>query len=274
MDTVILIIFFLFGAIIGSFLNVVILRMRSGRTLGGRSMCFTCGTELTFAELVPLGSFLTQRGKCLHCGTKISWQYPLVEAVTGALFALLYAHLSYLVVLNLDQFAGLFVIYATAFSVLIVLTVYDLKHKILPDKLTGLFAVIAFISMFLIHGGLIDPHLPTLWHFLAGAILPLPFAILWLGSKGKWMGLGDAKLMIGIGWLCGLSGGIAAILLAFWIGAVGSLLWILGLKIFGMAKKVTMRTAIPFGLFLALGAVIIVLTQTDFVSILAWFARV
>jgi leader peptidase (prepilin peptidase)/N-methyltransferase len=273
MDTIVLMLFFVFGAIIGSFLNVVILRYRSGRTLGGRSMCFSCGHELAWPELVPIASFATQGGRCVNCRTKISWQYPLVEALTGFLFVFLYLRFGWMLMVMPAQFAVTFGYYALVSSLLVVLSVYDIKHKILPDGMTLTLAVIAFIGMFLFSGDMLAPHLPHLSMVMAGIVLPLPFACLWYVSGGKWMGLGDPKLMVGMGWLLGLYGGIAAILLAFWIGAAISLIWVLGVRIF-RKKHLSIKVAIPFGPFLALSTVIVILTQTNIFSILAWFARV
>ncbi len=80
---------FLFGIIIGSFLNVVALRFNTGVGINGRSMCMSCGTKLTWRELIPLFSFLFQKGSCKTCKSKISWQYPLVEFMAGAFFVLI-----------------------------------------------------------------------------------------------------------------------------------------------------------------------------------------
>ncbi len=267
LETAIIIVLFFFGAIIGSFLNVVILRYRSGRTLGGRSMCFACGKNLGWMELVPLGSFLTQGGKCTGCRAPISWQYPLVEAVTGIVFIFLYSRFSYLLPDTPLLFAILFAYYASVFSILIVLSVYDLKHKILPDGLTMLFAGIAFIGMFCISGDAIILHIPTLWHIFSGLIIPAPFALIWYFSKGDWMGLGDAKLMVGIGFLLGLSSGATAVLLSFWIGAAISIIMLLGASLLNTAK-ISAKTAIPFGPFLVLGTFLAFVAQLDFTSII------
>ena len=80
-------IFFIFGLIIGSFLNVVILRFNTERSFGGRSGCMSCRKKLFWYELVPLFSFLGLKGRCKNCKTKISWQYPLVEFITGLIFS-------------------------------------------------------------------------------------------------------------------------------------------------------------------------------------------
>lgn len=85
MHTLFIIFTGLFGLIVGSFLNVVILRMNTGKTLGGRSMCLSCNKKLEWYELIPLVSFIIQRGRCTKCHSKISWQYPIVEAITAVL---------------------------------------------------------------------------------------------------------------------------------------------------------------------------------------------
>ena len=262
---------FFFGAIIGSFLNVVILRYRSGKTLGGRSMCFSCGKTLTWMELIPIGSFFSQGGKCLGCKAKISWQYPTVEILSGIIFVALYSRFGYLLIMKPVLFAILFVYFAFISSLLVVLSVYDLKHKILPDPLVALFSSIAFVGMFFITGDAIIPHIPKLWQFLAGILLPAPFALIWLFSKGKWMGLGDAKLMIGIGFLLGMSSGLTAILLSFWIGAAFSIALLLGTSCLKKNKRITFNTAIPFGPFLAIGTFITIVGSLDFTSIMKMF---
>ena len=267
MSTLIAIFVFAFGAIIGSFLNVVILRFRSGKTLGGRSMCFSCGKTLGFAELVPIASFLTQGGKCAGCKTKISWQYPAIEALMGVLFVLLYVRLDYLLPASALLFCILFAFYAFVLSLLVVMSVYDLRHHILPDGMTFLFAAVSFISMFLLVGDAIIVHIPSYTQILAGVLLPAPFTLLWWVSKGKWMGLGDSKLMIGIGFLLGLSAGATAILLSFWIGAIFSVALIVVAPLFKKGR-VTLKTAIPFGPFLAVGTVLVVLLQMNLASIM------
>ncbi|MFA6602049.1 MAG: prepilin peptidase, partial [Candidatus Paceibacterota bacterium] len=89
MDITALVLFFIFGTIIGSFLNVVALRFNTGATLGGRSKCMSCGHQLTWKELIPVLSFLWQGGLCRNCRSRISRQYVLVELSTGLLFALI-----------------------------------------------------------------------------------------------------------------------------------------------------------------------------------------
>jgi len=248
MDTFSLILAFIFGAIVGSFLNVVSLRFNTGMTLGGRSKCLSCGNTLTWKELVPIFSFLFQRGACKKCRSKISWQYPLVEFTAGALFILILFAFPPLTPLA----AASTIIYLVTACLLLVITVYDIKHKIIPNQFVYAFAGVAFVSLFI--GGSSWIHAPSYTALLAGPLLALPFALLWLVSKGTWMGLGDAKLVLGIGWLLGLGGGVNALVLAFWIAAIVSVVWLLFTY-----KRFKPRTEIPFGPYLILGMYLVLI---------------
>lgn len=248
MDTLSLILSFIFGTVVGSFLNVVALRFNTGMTLGGRSKCMTCGKTLTWMELVPIFSFLAQRGACKKCSTKISWQYPLVEFAAGALFILIF-----FVYPPLTPMAGaMTAFYLVCTCILLVITVYDIKHKIIPNKFVYTFDALALISLFV--GGSSWFHMPSYWTLLAGPLLALPFALIWLFSKGTWMGLGDAKLIVGIGWILGLGAGLNALVLSFWIAAAVSVAWLLLIK-----GKFKARTEIPFGPYLILGMYLVLI---------------
>ncbi len=252
---------FILGTLIGSFLNVVALRYNTGMGLKGRSKCFSCGKSLEWHELVPVFSFLFQKGKCKGCKSKISWQYPLIEILTGTLFVGIFYTFPPLTIEA--SITTLFYIFITC--LLLIMTMYDVKHKIIPDVLSYTFSALAFAHLF------ISPTLsfvtPTWWALLAGPVLALPFALLWLISKGTWMGLGDAKLVLGIGWILGINAGISAIALAFWIGAVVSLLWM-----YIVFKKLKSKYEIPFGPYLVLGMYIVLLSGVKVID-LAPFAE-
>jgi len=268
MNILIFIFIFLLGTIIGSFLNVVIYRFNTGRTIvKGRSICMTCNRNLRWYELIPVFSYLFQLGKCRRCAEKISHQYPIVEFITGIVFVLIAQHFLPALFFTPFAFLLLVILYVFLFSLLIVISVYDLRHKIIPDKLVYTFSLVAFLSVFVNHYGAGYLFMvPTLPSFLAGPILAAPFALLWLLSKGKWMGLGDAKLMLGLGWMLGLPQGLASIILAFWIGAVTSLL-----AMFFTKKKMTMKTEIPFAPFLIIGALVAFLFNLDILALASWF---
>lgn len=254
MFTFLTLIFFFLGLIIGSFLNVVILRFNTHRTFGGRSACMVCAQTLSWYELIPLFSFLGLRGRCKTCKTKISIQYPLVELFTGIIFVLIFLKFKNLFILNDLSFSISMSYYAVIFSVLLVISVYDLKHKIIPDLIVGIFGILAFIGIFLFKDSFFSPHLPSTLEFFSGLILAIPFALIWLVSRGRWMGFGDAKLAIGMGYLLGIYGGISAIMIGSIIGSiVGILLMITSTKKYGM------KTELPFAPFLALGTIIVFL---------------
>lgn len=248
MDTLSIIMSFVFGTIVGSFLNVVSLRFNTGVGVGGRSKCMSCGTTLGWPELIPIFSFALQKGSCRKCKSKISWQYPLVEFMAGVIFVLIF--LIYPPMSPTTGFTTL--MYVVITCLLLVITIYDIRHKIIPDQFVYVFDAFALVTLFV--GGSTWWHVPDMWALLAGPILAVPFALMWLLSKGTWMGLGDAKLILGIGWLLGLLPGLNAIIFAFWIAAVVSVIWMLVTY-----KKFKSKTQIPFGPYLILGMYIVLL---------------
>ncbi len=277
---------FVLGAIVGSFLNVVILRYNTGLPIfspRGRSQCFSCGKPLSAGELVPIFSFFYLRGRCRGCGSKISWQYPMVESITGLIFLFIFLKNQYFFY---DSTLHFFIITAIQFAIwttLIVITFYDLKHKIIPNELVYAFTILSFISAII--GPIFFSTGLYVINLLAGPIFFLFFFLLWFFSKGKWVGFGDAKLSLGIGFLLGLGAGLSALVLAFWIGAAVSILIILSGKIpqrfFEKAiknpelrmtlKNLTMKSEIPFAPFLVLGTLIVFFCQTDLFGLSNFF---
>ena len=250
MISFIALIFFAFGLIIGSFLNVVIIRYHTERSFGGRSACMSCQNTLSWHELIPLFSFVALGGRCKTCQVKISFQYPLVELITGIIFAFLFLKFQNIFFFYTFSFVTIYAYYAVIFSLLIVISTYDLKHKIIPDTLSLIFGLLAFVGLFIFDRSGLHLHLLSLWDFLAGPLLALPFAAIWFLSRGTWMGLGDAKLALGLGWLLGFSKALSGVVLAFWSGAV------IGLVLIAFTKKYGMKSEIPFAPFLVLGATI------------------
>src|SRR5665213_319969 len=254
--------FFLFGAIIGSFLNVLILR-HGVKAISGRSACPACAHTLEAVDLVPIFSWLFLRGRCRFCGSGISIQYPLVELLTALVFA-------FIGVAPLTLTAQLAALPVAA--LLIAISVYDLRHTIIPDSWVVAFAgfslVFSVIYLDLIHQ--LPAVVPLL---LAGPFSALPFFALWYVSGGRWMGLGDGKLAWGIGWLLGPLYAFAAIISAFILGALISVFILLPLSspVFwsfvkrftptGTSRKsawgFTMKSEVAFGPFLATACLIV-----------------
>jgi leader peptidase (prepilin peptidase)/N-methyltransferase len=208
------------GTIVGSFLNVVIYRFNTGKTLGGRSKCMACRKVLSWYELVPLFSFLVQRGRCRNCRTKLSMQYFFVELLTGVGFALVALKYSDTAV-TLGVLPSL-VFGFTLIAVMMVITVYDIRHLIMPDIFVFSFIGMAVLQLFIpiLAGGDAWFTLPSWQALFAGIMIPLPFFILWLVSKGRWIGFGDIKFMIGMGFLLGLGLGATAVIFSFWLGTI------------------------------------------------------
>lgn len=269
MGALIFVFIFLLGTIIGSFLNVVIFRFNTGKTIThGRSICMTCNRELRWYELIPIFSFLIQSGKCRRCASRISHQYPLVELVTGLVFVLIAFKFLPLFYPSFGLYIFLVVLFVFIFSLLIVISVYDIRHKIIPDKLVFVFIIVSFISIFVnlfVSGPVFV--LPTYSSLIAGPLLALPFVLLWYFSKGKLMGLGDGKLILGIGWMLGLSSGIFAIIISFWIGTAVSVILMLFSK-----NKMGMKTEIPFAPFLLISALITFLFGFNIFSLVKLFS--
>ena len=269
------------GLLIGSFLNVVILRLGTGlSTTSGRSMCPSCGKVLHWYELIPLFSFMFQRGKCISCGSKISWQYPVVELITAGLFVcvLLRQYALYPVYQAFSHgllFSGLFVIYYWVIvSLLVVIAVYDYRHKIIPQKLVYTFMVLSVAKLALFFYCLkVSPFAyPYIYDLIAPLILFLPCWFLWKVSGGRWIGFGDAKLAFGIGALLGFIGGISAIILGFWIGAAFCLIALALQRVFPtLSTKLGWGSEVPLAPFLIIGVLIVLFAHPDVLGISHFF---
>jgi len=262
----ILLIFFL-GAIIGSFLNVVALRFNTGRSfVSGRSGCFSCGKQIQWYENIPLISFLFLRGRCSACKSKISWQYPCIEFVTGGLFVLGFLKFEFLLNSSVWVFLITYKLFILSLCFLVLIFLYDLKHKIIPNEFIYPLIFLSGIMLLFPQGVFMRPESIDL---LAGPILFLPFFLLWLVSRGRWIGFADGKLAWAMGWLLGLVHGLSAVVLAFWIGA-GFVLVLFAMLKLGFLKGflgLTMKSEVPFGPFLIVALLIAYFIPMDFFNL-------
>lgn len=242
-----------------------------------RSRCFSCGKKLKAHELVPVFSFLFLKGRCSKCKSKISWQYPIVEITTGLIFLLIFIKNLPILVdpsSSLWQFFIVNIFHVTVWSIFIVIAFYDFKHKIIPN---GMVYSLTFITLL----GVIFPWIagnPTRGSISAGFIFFSFFFVLWFFSGGRWVGFGDAKLALTVGFLLGLVHGISALILAFWIGAVVSIATILIGKavrnnyLSGIGKNLTMKSEIPFAPFIILGTLIVFFMGFDVLGLANLFS--
>lgn len=239
MDYVFLIFSFIFGAVVGSFLNVCIYRIPLGISIAyPPSRCPGCGASIPFYLNIPVLGYLMIRGRCASCREPISALYPVIEALTGLFAVALF--------MRFGPSVELFVYFAFI-SALLVISFIDLEHRIIPDVISLPFIALGFAaSFFLASPGVAASGLGIL---LGGGVL-LAIAVgyhLVTGSEG--MGGGDIKLLAMIGAFTGWEGVLVTLLLGSFIGAlVGSAVI--------LAKGKGSRFKIPFGPFLAGGAVV------------------
>lgn len=230
---------FVFGLAIGSFLNAVVYRMEVGGSIvTQRSRCPKCGHILSWYELFPVLSFAAQLGKCRACKQKIAWQYPLVELAVAMLFVWLY--------LLVPQATPAYIAYLFFVSAsLAVIFIFDLKHYIIPNKvLYPLTAVVALFDFFT-YGFSKE----LAYHALAAGMASGFFLLLYLGSKGTWIGFGDVKFAVFMGLFLAPWSVLVALFLSYFIGAVaGGVVLLLGRK--------GLQSEIPFGPFLIAGTFI------------------
>jgi len=240
---------FLLGLIVGSFLNVCIYRLpRNQSIVRPPSHCPQCGTKLKPWDLVPVVSFLLLKGKCRYCRTKINWRYPLVEFLTGLVFFLLFT------VFGLIPF---FVYSAVFACFLIIITFIDFEHQLILDKVNYPGLVVGLL------GSLLTPGLSfvdALFGMFAGGGLLLLIAVVTRGGIGG----GDVKMGAMVGAYLGWPLVLLALLLAFAGGAiVGVILIIMKLK--------TRKDYIPFGPYIAIGALVTMLFGQQ---IIQWYLGV
>ncbi len=285
-----LVLFSVLGLFIGSFLNVVIYRYNTGKSaMTGRSMCLTCGKQLHWYENIPVVSFLFLRGRCSGCGTHISCQYPLVEISSAVLFALVFVRQYVLYTTLYSTYAHgllyssiLLFFYFSIVSILLIIAVYDMRHKIIPNEfvfwfigLSAIKLIVFYLFCFpIISGGSFlstSFHFPYIMDLFAPLILFTPFWLLWVVSQGRWIGFGDAKLAVGIGALLGFVYGLSAIVLGFWIGAAVCLLLLVIQRIFPGIFHLTAGSEVPLGPFLILGVCIVFFTHVDVLGISQFF---
>lgn len=279
-------IIFIFGLFIGSFLNVLILRCNTGvSVVTGKSKCLNCNNNLKWYELIPVLSFLAQKGRCRNCKAKISIQYPIVEILTALIFGL-----SYLKIIDFFEYVffyirspnpasinlllerisnfpfgakEIFLLVAAFifFSLLIVISVYDYYHKIIPNS----YSLFLFIfSVFFVIGFslFIQDFNFLLQNILSGFAFFSFFFLLSFVSGEKWMGYGDSKLAASLGLFLGPIKTLMALMFSFWLGAI------FGILVLILSRKISLKSQVPFAPFLALGSFLAFLIEIDFIYLL------
>ena len=228
--------FLILGLIIGSFLNVVIYRLPEKESIvKPGSHCPQCNTRLKVIDLVPVVSFVINRGKCRYCGASISWQYPFVELLTAFFFLGAYLKFG----LSVELFIMLLLL-----SALTVISFIDYKYMIIPNKITYPLVVVSLLS------AVIFDYI-TIFQSLLGILIPsLLLLIVAFIFKGG-MGMGDVKLAAAIGGILGWSYTLTGIFLGSLFGSI------IGLSLMGLGI-IGRKTRIPFGPFICFGSAIMI----------------
>ena len=243
----------LFGAVIGSFLNVCIHRLPLKQSIiSPRSRCPQCATAIGWYDNIPILSYFWLRARCRACGRGISWRYPLVEALNAAGYGLIIWRFG---------LSASTLVYLLLWSALIVISFIDLDHMIIPDRIT-----IPGMVLGLVVGTVL---LPQWWDSLLGLLVGggILYFMAWIspylfGKEG--MGGGDIKLLAMVGAFLGWK---PAVLTIFFGGLLGA---VVGLTLMGI-RVMTREAYLPFGPFLALGAGVAILYGRE---ILAWYGGI
>ncbi|MBA3788901.1 prepilin peptidase [Patescibacteria group bacterium] len=235
--------FFFLGAIFASFTTVIAERIYTGQSwLKGRSRCNSCRRVLSVPDLVPVFSWLFSRGRCRTCKAKVPGLYVLFEVSLGVLFVFSYLTLG--LTLNL-------VVFLAVLIVLGFIVVYDLRHTIVPRGSSTLLIVLCLLFAFLS----LKSMSAFLWIVGIALIIGFAFFLLYVLSRGRAMGLGDAPVALALALLVG-SAAIPGLLFSFWIGAVIGIV-VLVLQHGGPR----MGIEVPFVPFLAAGFLLAFFTQ-------------
>jgi prepilin signal peptidase PulO-like enzyme (type II secretory pathway) len=262
---------FSLGACLGSFLNVLVDRGQKGKSLLGWSQCDHCGYRLRWYDNVPVFSFLFLHGRCRKCGQKLSWQYPIVELGMGFLFLAVGYSVGFLDLVPTSQS------YFDAWEILfVILTVFllaavflwDLKYMIIPDELVLAGLSIAFFysvyQQFSLDVSWLDIRSPVVSGLAGSLIVSGFFYLIYFISKKKWIGGGDVKLGLWIGWLSGWQMAYLMLLVAYVLGAAVSVALL-------ALKKKKMNSQVPFGPFLILGCLVVLFWGE---SVIQWWREI
>jgi leader peptidase (prepilin peptidase) / N-methyltransferase len=253
---------FILGSAIGSFLNVLIDRLPHDESINGRSYCDHCKKKIPWYDLIPVLSFFILGGKTRCCHKNLSWQYPLIEIVTGISFLLIFNFQSS--IFNQFEIINLKLINLLALwgiiSCLIVIFFSDLKYHLISDYIQ----VALFIFSFLYHLTTNYNHLQLfITNFIpSGLIVAVPIFLIYFISREKAMGLGDVFLAANLGFLLGWQAGFLALYIAFVTGAIIGLIAII-------LKNKKLKSKIAFGPFLVIGMIIMMFWQKEIFQLIS-----
>jgi prepilin signal peptidase PulO-like enzyme (type II secretory pathway) len=251
---------FIFGASIGSFVQVIATRLHVAPIIASRSKCLSCGETLRVSDLIPVISYFWLRGSCKYCKAKYGISALVIEACFGIVFVLLYEYILKWSASSLE--ASLWLVYYTLLFVSLgVIALYDYAHTYLPTSFLVSFIVLSL-------GMMVKNYTETqsMYALYAPVMVALPFFILWLVTLRKGLGFGDVIMFFGVGAFFGVSQGLAVLILSVWIGAI------IGVGMYILKKKDTHNRTIPFVPFIVVSFIVVLFTDIDIYSIAQMFS--
>lgn len=252
MEIYFMIVSFIMGVVFGSFYNVCIFRIPEKLSIiNPPSHCYNCNSRLKPLDLIPILSWIMLKGRCRYCGEKISYRYALIEFLTGILFLLVFNKYGY----NIQT-----IYYLIFISMLIIITFIDIDHYIIPDCLIIFGSIVAILADILGQGIGIKNSLSGAL-ICGGSMLILTSLIEFIVKK-EVMGGGDIKLFAMTGLFLGIRGGLLTMLLSIYVGAFYGIIVIVNSRL----KKQEYNSMIPYGPFISIGALMVVLCGTNIIS--------
>ncbi len=274
---------FFVGLVVGSFLNVVILRYNPekflfGKALGGRSRCRHCKKTLRWFELVPIASFLLQGGRCRSCRAPLSLQYPIVEILSGLIFVFVPLRLgssAFEVLAVHSNFYIPFILWVAFFLILLLIAVIDFRLLLIPDEANIFLMILATLIVFVgrarfsaVGGSFLGSYAflfglrSNIWanHFFAALIAGLIFMFIVGITRGRGMGMGDVKLVVPLGFAFGWPDIVFLVMSGFIIGSI------FGVCAISLGTK-RLKSTLPLGPFLVGAAALTFFFGYDFLRL-------
>ena len=248
---------FLFGAVIGSFIDVVRVRESWKSSLRGRSRCTNCGSALTWQMLVPIVSYIYLRGKCASCKYPIPSHHLLSEILMGLAFASSFFFADSLYIAGIGIISAVF---------LVPIVISDIEKMEVPEYFSVPFAYISLgvAIVITLQTGSIVP-------VLGGVLLAVPFFLIWLCSSGRAMGLGDAKVAVSLGFLLPVwHATISVFVFTFWISTLGLLCYVLYMKTRVRSFRLKRNTRMPLVPGMVVAYAVVLFSDVSFFNIVSW----
>lgn len=252
---------FFIGAAVGSFTLVIVNRLHVAPIINARSKCFSCGKKLSWYELIPVVSYIIQKGKCTTCHAKIGYDHVLVEIVYGLLFTLFYGLFLKDKGINLTT-TWWTVYYSAMFVISGVLVLYDLRHRFVPEYFLYAYLVLSSIMMFIRFF-----ETKNGYEFITPFVISLPALLIYFITKKRGIGLGDVLLFSGIGMLLGTEAALASLVISVWSATI------VGLTLqLSNSKEYHMKYALPFVPFMIISTLFVLFTDINVWTLVGLFS--